>query len=493
MDSEAGGVRHSGGVDRVNVELKRLQSILSRMETPEKPTPRMEPIHLRDYFPVFKKHLALIVSVFSVVVVTVGVGTYLQHPVYRASARALIEREGPRVVNIQEVTPVDGDSAEFFQTQVQIILSRPVVQRVIDTLGLTKRKPELAQAVDPVAAFLKVVTVEPVRNTRLVEIQVEDPDPKLAAEIANALARAYVSQNLELKLAAARDALTWLTTHVTDLKTKVNESEVALQQYKEQAGLVSIEEKQNLTVRKLAEFNSGYIEAKAKRLEMETRLAELRKASQRPEILESSPVVVNNPLIQRLKGQQVELEVQRSKLLKVYKEKHPEVLKVQSQVEEITRKIGEEVERLVRSVESEYNALKAREAAMLGAVNQYRDETQGLAKKEIQYGILKREADSNQQLYEVLLKRLKETSLSQGLDTNNVRIVEPAVVPPLPVKPRKLLNMALAVVVGLGFGISLAFFVEYMDRTLRTPQQAERILGVPVLAVIPVFLPRGRA
>ncbi len=452
-----------------------------------------EETHLRDYFRVVKKHLALIVSVFFVVVVTVGVGTYLQHPVYRASTKALIESEGARVVNIQEVSPVNGDSAEFFQTQVQIIQSRPVLQRVIDSLGLTNRKPELAKAIDPVSAFLKAIAVEPIRNTRLVEIHVEDQDPKLAAEMTNALARAYVNQNLELKLAAAREALTWLTANVTDLKTKVNESEIALQQYKERAGLISIEEKQNLTVKKLAEFNSAYIEAKAKRLELETGLMELRKAAQQPEVLESFPVVINNPLIQRLKGQLVELEVQRSKLLKVYKEKHPEVLKVQSQIEEISKKIREEVARLARGMENEYNALKAREAAMLGAVNQYRDEAQGLAKKEIQYGILKREADSNQQLYEVLLKRLKETSLSQGLDTNNVRIVEPAVVPSIPVKPRKVLNMALAVVLGLGLGVSLAFFLEYMDNTVRTPEQAERALGVPVLAVIPVFSPRGRS
>lgn len=454
---------------------------------------RSEEIHLRDYFRVVRKHAALIMSVFLVVVVTVGVGTYLQRPVYLATTKALIEREGARVVNFQEITPPSGDPAEFFQTQLQIIYSRPVLQRVIDSLDLMNRKPELAQAADPVNTFLNAVNVEPIRNTRVVEIDVEDPDPKLAAEIANALASAYVNQNLELKLAAARGALTWLTNQVTDLKSKVNESEGALQQYKEQAGLVSMEEKQNLTVKKLAEFNSASIEAKAKRIEMETTLAELRKATERPEVLESSPVVVNNPVVQRMKGQLVELEVHRSKLLKVYKEKHPEVLKVQSQIDEITQKIHEEVGRLARSMESEYNVLKAREAAMLGAVNQYRDEAQALAKKEIKYGILKRDADSNQQLYDVLLKRLKETSLSQGLDTSNVRIVEQAVPPRFPFKPRTKLNMALAGIIGLALGVSLAFFAEYMDTTLRTPEQAERLLDVPVLAVIPAFPRRGRS
>jgi succinoglycan biosynthesis transport protein ExoP len=451
-----------------------------------------EATHLREHLRVIRKRAWLIITCLLAVVTTVAVATFVQRPVYRASTKALIERESHRVVNIQEVAPTDADNVDFFQTQVQIIRSRPVIQRVIDSLGLVAKRPELAQAADPVASFLKSVYVDPIRSTRLIEIQVDDPDPKLAAEIANALAATYVSQNLELKLGAARDALTWLTTHVGDLKTKVNESELALQRYREQAGLVSAEEKQSLAAKKLAEFNSAFIEAKAKRLEMETRLVELRKAAQQPEVLESSPLVLNNALVQRLKGQAVELEVQRSKLLKTYKDKHPEVLKVQSQIEEITQRIKDEIGRIAMGMETEYNVLKSREGAMLGAVGQYRDEMQSLAKKEIQYAILKREADSNQQLYDMLLKRLKETGLSQGLDSNNVRIVEPAVAPVRPVKPRKTLNLVLAVALGSAFAFAVAFFVEYMDDTVRTPEQVEQSLGVPVFALIPSMPSRAR-
>ena len=446
----------------------------------------MEEMHLREYVRVLRKHMWLMLACFVVVLGTVALGTYLQRPIFRATTRALLDREAPRVVNFQEAGP-SGEPLEVFQTQVQIIRSRPVGQRVIDTLDLKSKKPELALAADPVAAFLGSVSVEPVRNTRLVEIQVEDPDPKLAAEMANAVASAYVYQNLELKLSSARDALSWLTAQVSDLKTKVNESELALQRYREQAGLVQVEEKQSLGVRKLAEFNSGYIEAKARRLEMEARLAELRRASQQTDAMESSPLVMNNPLIQRLKGQLVELEVQRSKLLKTYRDKHPEIVKIQSQVDEISVKIKEEVGRLALSMESEYNALKARENAMLQAVNQYKDEAQSLGKKEIQLGILKREADSNQQLYDVLLKRLKETSLSQGLDSSNVRVIEVAIVPTNPVKPRKVLNLAIGVLVGLAVGVGAAFFLEYMDDTVSTPEQVERALGVPVFSLIPVL------
>ena len=447
----------------------------------------MEEMHLREYVRVLRKHMWLMLACFVVVLGTVALGTYLQRPIFRATTRALLDREAPRVVNFQEMGPAGGEPLEVFQTQVQIIRSRPVAQRVIDTLDLKAKKPELALAPDPVAAFLGSVSVEPVRNTRLVEIQVEDPDPKLAAEMANAVATAYVYQNLELKLSSARDALSWLTAQVSDLKTKVNESELALQRYREQAGLVQVEEKQSLGARKLAEFNSGYIEAKARRLEMEGRLGELRRASQQTDALESSPLVMNNPIIQRLKGQLVELEVQRSKLLKTYRDKHPEIVKIQSQVDEVSAKIKEEVGRIALSMESEYNALKARENAMLQAVNQYKDEAQLLGKKEIQLGILKREADSNQQLYDVLLKRLKETSLSQGLDSSNVRVIEAAIVPTGPVKPRKFLNLAIGALVGLTVGVGAAFFLEYMDDTVSTPEQVERALGVPVFSLIPVL------
>ena len=453
----------------------------------------MESVHLREYIRVIRKHAWLILASFTIIVGAVAIGTYTQRPVYRAVSTALIALEAPRVVNIQEVAPSGGDSLEFFQTQVQIIRSRPVIQRVIDSMELLNRKPELGRAADPAAEFLRSVSVELVRNTRLVEIQVDDTDPKLAAEMANALASAYVHQNLELKFSAARDALTWLTAQVQELKSKVNESELTLQRYREQAGLVSAEEKQSLTTKKLGEFNSNYIEAKAKRLEMESRLSELRRASQQPEALESSPIVINNPLVQRLKGQLVELEVQRSKLLKTFREKHPEVVKVQSQIDEISQKIREEVGRLALSMESEYNALKTRENAMLQATNQYRDEAQSLAKKEIQYGILKREADSNQQLYDVLLKRLKETGLSQGLDSSNVRIVESAIAPIRPVKPRKLLNLGVGLVLGLGVGLTLAFLVEYMDDTVHAPEHVESAIGVPVFALIPVIHGRGRS
>jgi uncharacterized protein involved in exopolysaccharide biosynthesis len=402
--------------------------------------------------------------------------------VYVAAATVLVERE-TRSFNPLEPVPLDYyDPSEFFQTQIRIIRSRPLAQRVVEGLNLRTRKPELAEAKDPAQALLGAVSVDLLKNTRILEIRVEDPDPVLAADIANGVANAYVSLNLETKLSAARDTLAWLTAHVGDLKTKVNESELALQRYKEEAGLASSEEKQSLAARKLGDFNSAYIEAKAKRLELETTLAELRG---KREVLESSPLVLNSPLIQRLKGSLVDLEMRRSELLKTYRPRHPEVLKAQTQIDETQQKMNDEIAHILLSIEADVNVLKAREAAMLAAANQYRSEAQALSKKEIQSGILKREADTNQQLYEILLKRLKEASLSEGLETNRLRVVESAVVPSRPARPQIARNLLLAAVGGLAAALALAFLVEYLDDTVRTPEQLERALGLPVFALIP--------
>ena len=446
--------------------------------------------HLRDYVRVIRKRLPLIVACFLAVVAATAVWTFLQRPVYRAVVTVLLEREPPKMLNTPVYMPLEWDSTEFFQTQIQVIRSRPVAQHVIDQLTLRTRKPELAAMKDPAGSLLSAVSVEQIKNTRLLEIRVEDSDPGLAADLANGFAAAYVNQNLDLRLGAARDMLTWLSTHVADLKTKVNESTLALERYKAESGLASSEERQSLAAKKVEEFNGIYVETRARRLELETTIRELRA---KPEILESYPLVLNSPLIQRLKGNLVDLQVQKTRLLQTFREKHPEVIKIQAQIDETTQKVNEEKDRIVLSLESDLKVLRAREAAMLSAVEQYRDEAQALARKQVQSGILKRDADTNQELYEALLKRLKESDLNEGLDANRIRIVEPALAPTRPARPQVGRNLALAIVGGLGIALAAAFFVEYMDDTVRTPEQLERILNVPVYALIPDVSSRGHS
>jgi len=442
--------------------------------------------HLRDYLRILWRRKWILIACVVALECTVAVGTFLQTAIYRATAKVLIERDTPNVVSFEEVSRIDS-SQDYYQTQYEIIRSRPVIEKVLNRLGLLEKRPDLANARDPVASFLKNVSIEPIRNSRLVGIAVEDADPQMAAAIANLIAALYVEETINTRLDAARQALTWLSDQLIDLKAKAQDSETALQSYKEAAGLLAVEEKQDITVKKLEEFNSEYIGAKARRLELEAQLVELRRTVGDRNKLSAAPVVVQNGLIQKLRTDLVGLQVKLSELEPQLTDKHPEVLKLRSQIDQINREIDAEVGRLVRSTETEYSALKAREQAMLAAVNQYRDEVQGLATKQIQYGVLKREADSNQEMYDLLLKRVKETTLEGGLPSTNVRVVEDALAPRAPFKPNRTLNLALGLLVSACVGLGFVFFAEYMDNTVRSAREVEDLIGLTVVGIIPTM------
>jgi len=449
-------------------------------------------VHLRDDLLVLWRHRTLVLSCMAALLATVTVGTFLQPPVYRATAKVLIDREAPRVVSFQELSPIEA-TQDYYQTQYEIIRSRPLAEKALARLDLLALRPELARARDPVEAFLRSVEVEPIRNSRLVGIAVEDRDPVVSAKIANLIADLYVEQTIATRAETARQALDWLSGQLVDLKAKAQDAELALQRYKEEVGLIAVEEKQDITVRKLEEFNSEYIAAKARRLELESQLVELRRALNDRRRLESAPAVVRNELLQKLRSDLIALQVRLSELRQTYTEKHPEVLKVRSQIEKVQGEIEAEVERIIRSTETEYNALKAREEAMLSAVNQYKREVQDLAQKQIQYGVLKREADTTQEMYNLLLKRMKETRLEGGLPASNVRIVERAAPPRVPARPNRPLNLALGFLVSALLGVGAAFFAEYLDNTVHSPNDVERHLGLQVVAAVPLVPPGASA
>jgi uncharacterized protein involved in exopolysaccharide biosynthesis len=444
-------------------------------------------IHLRDYLLVLRKRRWLALATFATVFAVVAIWTFAQTPIYEGAVKVLIDREPPRVLSgVQEVTPLETTSQDYYQTQYEILKSRPVLERTIESLGLVRKMPRLAKADDPVKSLALVVQVEPKRNTRLVDIKVRDADPALAAEVANGLAKSYARFNLESKLTSTREAMLWLSEQMNELKAKVQDSEVALQKYREKSGIVGIEQQRNITATKMMEMNRAYLDAQAQRLAAEARLKELTSLSRGG----SSGAVLagtDSPILTKLRGDSADLEKRLSEALKVYKEKHPEVVKVRSALDQVNDRIRQEVGNSLKAVESEYKVAKSREDALGGRIEAVKREALDLNEKEIQYGALSRETQSNQQLYEVVLKRVKETGLSGGLETNNIRIVEEAQVPRSPVRPRIPLNLALGLVVGLMLAVGLAFFVEYFDNSIKTPDEVERYLGLPALGVIPMF------
>ncbi len=444
--------------------------------------------HFQDYWKIVRKHRWLALGIFVLTTLAGGLWTLSQVPIYQATAIVMIEPEPPKFIDLPNVTnigTITGDN--YYQTQYEVIQSRAVVERVIQALNLKQRIPGLDHATDAYAALAGSIRVEPKRNTRLVSISFESPEPALAAEVANGVANGYVKYNLDLKFKGTKDALSWLTEQMNDLRNKVQESSTTLQNYRVKAGILGMEEQRKITASKIMDFNKAYLESQAQRLSIEAKLQQVTQIAKDRVGAQSIYIVADNPLISGLKNQASDLEIQRSKALRIYKDKHPEVLKIDAQIQQINQKIDNEVQTMLRAVQTEYKVAKAREETLLGNVSLLRREGQELNEKEIQYLNLQRDNESNQQLYEAVLKRVKEAGLTGGLDTNNIRVIDDARPSLTPIRPRRTRSLMLSAVVGAILSVGVVVALEYFDTSIKSPDDIERYLGLPVIAIVPLF------
>jgi uncharacterized protein involved in exopolysaccharide biosynthesis len=431
--------------------------------------------------------------VLSVFVLTVASGVFFaaqQMRVYQAGATLVIEPEPPRVVNIPDVATDTGASQEYYSTQYKLLQSRPVLDEVIQRLNLKQRIPDVGAARDPYLVLLKSLTIEPVKNTRLVLVKFEDPDPALATEVANGVANQYVKYVVDVKQAEAQNATAWLNEQINSLRSKAEESSRTLQAYQVKADLLGLQDQRQITQAKLIDFNRAYLEAQGQRMSSESKLRELTRISKDPAGSETIFIVANDPLIQKLKTEASDLQIERSKLAQISRAKHPDLMQLDAQIREVNQRLQAEIQKLLRAVETEYKVAKAREATLLTNVNELRREARLLNEREAQALTLQRDKDSVEELQATVLKRLKETTLTSALDTSNIRVVEPATVPTFPIRPQKRLIWILSAIFGLALGVGVTFLAESLDRRVRSPEDIERVLGVPILGVVPVFRPR---
>lgn len=452
------------------------------------PPPVQDENFLRSYLHLFRKRRWTIISVFVIVVASGTIKTYLQTPIYRASARVMIEPEAPKILNIQDLNPTGGYYYfRYYLTQQELIKSRPVMEKAIENLNLTKRLPELAGTKDPAAYLSSLVTVLPIKETNLVDIKFEHRDPAVAAAVATAVARSYTRNNLDMKMQNAREALAWLSEQMTELSTKVRDSSMALQNYRVKSGIVGLKEQREITTGKIMNFNTAYLEAQAQRLAVEAKLKEIQAIAQDPIGAQTLFIVADNSMIQKLKGQAADLRIEVSKALETLGPKHPRIIELRAQMQEIQKKLDAEIQTMLQAVNTELRVARARENALLQNVDKLRQEAQGIYEKEIDYQGLEREVNSNKQMQETVLTRVKEMGVSGALETNNLRVVEEAQVPTFPVKPQKSREIGFAVIIGLLAGLGLALFLERLDNTIRTPEEVQTYLGFPVLGIVPIF------
>jgi uncharacterized protein involved in exopolysaccharide biosynthesis len=444
-------------------------------------------LDLRHYLLVVWKRKWLILAVLGVTVGSAWVFQAQQTPIFQATATVMIEPEPPRVMNIQDVTPGGGSSGEYYATQYRVITSRPIAEATIDRLKLKDRIPAIGRSRDPVRAFTARAVVTPVRATRLVGVGFQLPDPELAAEVANALAAEYVRYNLNLKHRTAQEAVVWLNEQIQELRAKATKSSAALQAYQTKADILGIQEQRQLTQSKIIDVNRSYTDAQNQRLTMESKLRELTAAAKDPNAVESVMRMADDPMILKLKNEASDLLAQRARLSQLYREKHPDLVVLDAQIKLANQRMQAELTKMLQALETQVRVLRGREEALLAQVNELRRDAQRLTAQEAQARALDVERASTEELHAAVLKRVNEAGLATALDASNIRVVEPALPPHSPVYPRTELIMIMSLIGGLGLGVGAAFVVEYLDDRVRSPEDIERTVGVPVLGIVPVF------
>ncbi len=493
MDEENKLVPHGNGSNGA-VELVSVQSHAPVWEL----SPR-EP-HLYDYLLILRKHQWLILSFMLAVVTIVAIATFRMEPVYVATARIEMDRENSNILPFQGADSYDFmmDLENYIETQSKILTSETLALQTIRNGGLTAR-PEFSSPGGPseaiasgslknqkrppeLAGFLGSLSVRRVPNTRLMDVSFESTDPQLAARVVNTHIATYMDQNLQSRYDATTHASTWLADQLSELKIKVQKAEDARIAYERQNQIWTLDDKQNITTQRLGDVNKELTEAQSERMKKES-LYQFAKAGN----LDAVPQVQSNSALVDLLKKRTEISSQYADALSQYGPNFPKVQRLQAQLKEADDSIEREKKKILDVLESDYQEVRQREVLLTQRLDQQKAEANLMAEKLVEYNILKREAEADKSLYDGLMTKLKETAISQGLRSSNIRVVDAAMIPSTPARPAKARNVTLAFLVGLVGGIGLALLREYLDNTVKTPDDIETLARLPSLAVVPQF------
>ena len=456
--------------------------------------------HLYDYLLILWKHQWLILTFLLTVVTIVSIATFRMRPVYVAKATIEIDRENTNILPFQGTDSYDYmmDLDNYIETQSKVLTSETLALQTIRNSGLAGN-PEFSAGGVPseaiatgslanqkrppeVAAFLGSLSVRRVPQSRLLEVSYESTNPALAARILNAHLENFKALNIESRYEATLEATRFLTNQLNELKLTVKQSEDARINYERQNQIWSVDDKSNITTQRLGDLDRQLTDAQSETLKKQA-LYEYAKAGD----IDAVPEIRTDSLLQEMQKRRADLAVQYTEAVNQYGPNFPKVQRLQAQMKEVDDQISRQSKGIVLQLESDYREAKQKEELVRQALEQQKAETNAMAEKMVQYNILKREAEADKALYEGLLTKLKEAGIAEGLKSSNIRVVDPAMIPSTSSRPAKARNIALAFLVGLVGGIGLALLREYMDNTVKTPDDVETLARLPSLAVVPAF------
>ncbi len=467
-----------------------------------------------EYWRTITKRKAAIASFALVITLLTAVVVFVMTPIYRATATILIEPAKQKVVSVEEVYGGFGSSREHYQTQVELIKSHEVALRTIIKLRLydkpefdprapkrgiaallesigfsTSRDPAewneetLAKAVLP--TFTKHLSIEPIRLSELVTISYESPNAELASQVANAVANSYIETDLDARYEMTHQASVWLQGRLKSLKDKLTESEDALQTYREKKGIADVKgATQSGAGEAVQQLTMQLVTARARRAEAENAFKAIKGAQASGE-LSSLPAVLRSPMVAEAKKQESEAERKMSEVAQRYGKQHPKFVQAAGELATAHDNVNRQVDMVVAGITQEFEAARGTERALEGTLANARSAIVGLNRQEFGLNVLERDAESNRQMYDMFIKRGKETNVASDLQSTVARIVDPAAVPARPIKPNKPVVIAVALVLGSLIGMMIALMLDLLDNTLKRTEDVEMRLKQPILTVLP--------
>src|SRR5208282_62221 len=456
--------------------------------------------------------LACLVTIFSLV----AIASLKMTPVYEASGSIAINKPDSGLVNFNNspTFSVDYYDPTEMETEVKILQSDLLALQVVKELGLDRR-PEFGGKTAPLPSSLDLapdplqadagrtssllagfrgslrVTLAP--NTHIIEVHYRSADKELAANVVNTLMNTYTENNFKSRFDSTMQASDWLSKQLVDLQMKVETSQEKLVHYQKEHEILGIDEKQNITTAKLDELNRALTSAESERMEKESvyrlvQAGDTETVASAASSLDAagSGTQSASGLLDSLRGKEAELKIQAADLETQFGPAYPKLAQLNNQLKEIDAQILLETKKIAGKIRGQYMAALQREEMLRGALERQKQEQNKLNESAIEYSLLKRDLDTNRQLYEGLLEKLKQAGVSAGLRSNNFRIVDIARAPTAPVEPNIPRNLAFAFMLGLTSGVGLAFLLEGLDSTVRTTEQAQMISGLPPLGMIPL-------
>lgn len=485
---------------------------------------------LKDIGRIVLKYKWTLLLVIGLACAVAAIRTFLSTPIYRSTVILQIDRATPRVVRFEndpEQERAGSDDAISMRTQQELLKSRSLAERVIDELRLDNSTPAGQASLSLAAAkqlgedgagdaeerrgdyldrliagyrkmtspsarsaevlgreavitrFLNSLTVEPVRSSRLVKLHVDNTNPALAARIANSTVQAFIAMGMERRLETSSYAKSFLEDQIKQMKAKLEESERRLNSYAQTNQILTLDDKTNAINQTYTEYAAAMAKAEQDRIKLESVLAEVKRNP------EATQAVADNKTIQILKERRTKLQIEYQENLRIYKPDFPKMVQIKAQLTEIESQMANEIGIASATLQAQYDAAARQEALIRDKLAQTRKQVLTTQDHSIDMNLLKREVDTNRQLYDSLLQRFKELGISGNIVSNNISVVDAAEPSLFPYKPNILANLMVGLVAGILLGAAIVVALEVMDDSIKYPDEVERVLGLPLMGIIP--------